>query len=114
MLREGNAFAEFCEGLRKEHEPLIRKTTYDAFYKTQLEELLRARGANAVVIAGVLTHLCCETTARAAFVRDFEVYVLVDATATYTEELHLAALQTLSHACAVPLLVSDLELCAQK
>lgn len=84
-------------------EPLLRKTTYDAFHRTGLEELLRGRGVEQVLICGVLTHLCCATTARAAFVRGFEVYLAADGTASSQEHFHRAALLTLADACAVVL-----------
>jgi len=87
---------------------IIVKTQYDAFYGTDLEKILRERGVKAVVVCGVMTHLCCETTARSAFVRGFDVYLPVDATATYTEALHRASLLTLAHGFAVPLLTADL------
>ncbi len=87
---------------------ILVKTQYDAFYGTDLEKILRERGVKAVVVCGVMTHLCCETTARSAFVRGFDVYLPVDATATYTEALHRASLLTLAHGFAVPLLTADL------
>ena len=76
---------------------VLQKKQYDAFHQTDLESILRGRGVEQVVVTGVMTHLCCETTARAAFVRGFEVFFCVDGTATYTEELHHAALLTLTH-----------------
>ena len=60
------------------------------------------------MIAGVLTHLCCETTARSAFVRGFKVFFTVDGTATYYEDFHRATLLNLSHGFAVPVLVDDI------
>jgi bifunctional isochorismate lyase/aryl carrier protein len=87
---------------------ILMKTQYDAFYGTNLEKILRAWDTRTVVVCGVMTHLCCETTARSAFVRGFDVYLPVDATATYTEALHRASLLTLSHGFAVPLLTADL------
>lgn len=87
---------------------LIEKSQYDAFYGTSLEETLRGRGVEQVVITGVMTHLCCETTARSAFMRGFEVFFCVDGTATYAEELHRASLLNLSHGFAVPALSEDL------
>lgn len=83
---------------------LIEKSQYDAFHKTSLEEVLRSRGVEQVVITGVMTHLCCETTARSAFVRGFEVFFCIDGTATYTEELHRASLLNLSHGFAIPVM----------
>ena len=44
-----------------------------------------------------MSHLCCETTSRDAFMKDFEVFFVVDANATYTEELHLGTLRAISH-----------------
>jgi nicotinamidase-related amidase len=43
-----------------------------------------------------MTDLCCETTARDAFMRGFKVYFVADATATATEERHLATLRAIS------------------
>lgn len=82
-------------------EPVFVKTTYDAFHGTGLEEHLRRVGAGQVLVTGVLAQLCCETTARAAFVRGFEVYVAADAVATGSEELHLGSLKGLASGVAV-------------
>jgi isochorismate hydrolase len=88
---------------------LVEKSQYDAFYNTPLEGLLRQQGVTQVVISGVMTHLCCETTARAAFVRGFEVFFTIDATASYTEAFHRASLLNLSHGFAVPVLSGEIE-----
>jgi len=86
----------------------LNKTQYDAFYQTPLEIKLRELVIEQVVICGVMTHLCCETTARSAFMRGFEVFFTVDGTATYNEELHRASLLTLSHGFAIPVLIEEL------
>ncbi len=88
-------------------EPVIAKDTYDAFFRTDLEAHLRHRGATQVLIAGVLTHMCCETTARSAFCRGFEVYLPVDAMASTTEERHVQSLLSLSTCVAVPLSTAE-------
>jgi isochorismate hydrolase len=87
---------------------IVQKSQYDAFYKSALDEHLKGREVDQVVITGVMTHLCCETTARSAFVHGYKVFFCVDGTATYTEELHRSSLLTLSHGCAIPILSSDL------
>ena len=87
---------------------VIQKSQYDAFYKTPLEHLLRDRGVSQVLITGVMTNLCCETTARSAFVRGFEVLFLIDGTATYNEDFHQATLVNLSHGFAVPVLCKEI------
>lgn len=93
-------------------EAVLRKTTYDAFVGTGLEDLLRGRGVEQVLVTGVLTHMCCETTARAAFCRGFEVYAAADATASSGEERHLGSLLAMADSVAVVLATSEvLELC---
>ncbi|MBE0518197.1 MAG: isochorismatase family protein [Thermoplasmata archaeon] len=83
-------------------EVVLRKTRYNAFVGTDLESILCKWGITSVVITGVMTHLCCETTARDAFVRDFDVYFVIDATATKSEDLHIASLKTLADGFAIP------------
>jgi nicotinamidase-related amidase len=87
---------------------VIRKTTYDAFHNTELKNILEQSGSQSVVITGVMTHLCCETTARTAFVNDIHVYFVIDATGTVNEELHLSTLRTLSDGFAVPVTTDTL------
>ncbi len=93
-------------------ELVFRKTTYDAFLGTPLEETLRRVGLTQVLLAGVLTHMCVETTARSAFCRGFEVYVPVDATASSDEAHHVSSLLNMADAVAVVMSVEEvLALC---
>ena len=87
---------------------VIDKAQYDAFYQTELEKTLRERNVSQVVICGVMTHLCCETTARSAFVRGFEVFLAINGTATYSEPLHRATLWNAAHGFAVPMLIEEM------
>ncbi len=89
-------------------DEVIEKTQYDAFYNTDLEARLRENGVTQVIICGVMTHLCCESTARAAFIRGYEVFFPVDGTATYNEDFHRATLLNLSHGFAEMVLVEEL------
>ena len=86
----------------------ITKTQYDAFLYTPLEKILHTHNIEQVLITGVMTHLCCESTARSAFMHGFEVFFAVDGTATYNEKLHRASLLTLSHGFAVPVTVGEI------
>ncbi|ASJ09227.1 isochorismatase [Thermococcus siculi] len=89
---------------------VVEKNTYDAFYDTELETLLQKMGVETVIITGVMTHLCCETTAREAFVRGFNVVFPVDGTLTQNRHFHEGTLRNLSHGFAVtPLLREVLE-----
>ena len=92
-------------------EELIEKTLPGSFTGTQLESWLRERGVTAVAIAGYMTHMCCDTTARQAVHRGFNVEFLRDATGTLAldnsagkvtaEELHRSIL------CAQQMLLSE-------
>ncbi len=87
---------------------VLSKTQYDAFHCTPLEKILCTQGVTQVVVSGVMTHLCCESTARSAFVRGFEVFFPIDATATYNRSFHQATLLNLAHGFACLTLVKDL------
>ncbi|MHA2364312.1 MAG: isochorismatase family protein [Candidatus Hodarchaeales archaeon] len=87
---------------------ILKKTQYDAFYKTSLEETLRNHKIKQIVICGVMTHLCCETTARNAFIRDFDVFFTIDCTATYNEAFHTASILNLAHGFVIPVLTKEL------
>ena len=102
LMTEGDALIELDPRLdRADADTVVRKDRYDAFLGTDLDGILKARGITQVVITGVMTDLCCETTARCAFCRDYEVFIIQDATGTTTRALHNAALSTLAHGFAV-------------
>jgi len=62
---------------------VLNKPQFGAFSSTGLESILRARGIDTVVIGGIATNFCCETTAREAHAREFRVMFLKDGTATF-------------------------------
>lgn len=98
-LFEDNPLSEIDERI-KIIGKVVPKHTYSAFYMTELETLLEKNHIQTLYITGLLTNLCCETTAREAFVRGYEVFFVVDSTATYNEQLHLATMLNLSHGFA--------------
>ena len=71
------------------------KTAYDAFHGTSLKKDLLDLGVDTVVVCGAMTNLCCETTARTAFVNNFNVIFLRDGNATSTQEFHDASIKNL-------------------
>jgi len=79
-----------------ESDKLVQKHTYTAFHGTDLESHLKETGKMEVIITGVMTNCCCETTARDAFVKGFRVFFSSDATATSNEDLHNSSLKTLA------------------
>ena len=71
------------EGLEAaEGEPVITKTSFDAFHTTNLQQLLAGAGVMEVVVCGIRTEQCAETTARAAAGLGYSVTFVTDATAT--------------------------------
>jgi isochorismate hydrolase len=89
---------------------VIEKTQYDAFFQTNLDMLLQSKGIEKVVITGVMANLCCETTARSAFIRGYEVFFVIDGTAAYNEAVHRATILNLAHGFAIPVLASEIPL----
>ncbi len=71
---------------KRPHDILIDKQLPGAFTGTNLEEWLQINNVETVVIAGYMTHMCCDTTARQAFHRGYKVEFLNDATGTLDVE----------------------------
>jgi nicotinamidase-related amidase len=65
-----------------EGEPVLTKTSHNAFTTTNLQQLLTQRGITEVVISGIRTEQCCETTARVASDLGYDVVFVTEATAT--------------------------------
>ncbi len=92
------------EVARRQRDLLLEKELPGSFTGTELEGWLRGRGLDTVVIAGYMTQMCCDTTARQAFHLGYAVEFLADATGTLAisnnagsvtaEELHRAVLVT--------------------
>jgi len=94
LAPDGGGFA-LVDGLEPhEGDARIVKTTYSAFGPAtpDLNALLRGRGIDTLLIAGTMTNVCCETTARDGCVLDYGVVMLSDANASRTDEAHAATL----------------------
>jgi len=83
-MREGTPGSEVIPELApRTDETVIVKHRYDAFYNTQLDTALRnvrgPGGVDTVIIIGTVTNICCESTARSAFMRDYKVAFISDA-----------------------------------
>ncbi len=75
---------------------VVDKVRFDAFQWTSLEPLLRGLGVTELVVCGVVTNICVETTVRSAFMRDYPVTVLADCCAAKTRRLHELSLEVLA------------------
>jgi isochorismate hydrolase len=109
MIIGGTEDWKFLPEIKIEPEDtVLPKKRYSAFFETGLETTLRSKGIQDLIISGVMTNLCCETTARDAFMRDYRVFFLIDGTATGRSELHLATLKNLGFGFAYLLTCKEL------
>ena len=67
----------------RDGEPVLTKTSRNAFTTTNLQQRLTALGVRKVVVCGIQTEQCCETTARLAADLGYEVDFVTEATATF-------------------------------
>lgn len=79
---------------------VIDKCRFDGFLDTDLDSILRARGARRLIVGGVSTNVCVESTVRSGAERGYHITVAEDVTAATTPELHHAALASISYAFA--------------
>jgi nicotinamidase-related amidase len=115
ILNKGSESAALHQELvQDKRDILLDKPRFGAFHGTDLELILGSRGIDTVIISGVATNICCETTAREAAVRDFRVFFLSDGTATAAmgnasaEELQKATCATLGFLFAQVLTVEEM------
>jgi isochorismate hydrolase len=100
--------AKIIDELETFSKNLIIKHKYDAFYGTKLNKLLSENKIRDILITGVMTHLCCETTIRSAFMKDYRTFFVFDATADYNLDFHKASFMNLSHGFTVPVLTNQI------
>lgn len=97
MCFEGSPESEIHDELSPINgEKIIDKHRYSSFYNTDLETVLRCLKIEDLVISGIMTNMCCESTARDAYYRDYRVFFPADGTGAINEEMHLASLLNLS------------------
>lgn len=73
-------------------DPIVTKHRFSAFHNTDLDTILRAHGTRTLLLTGVASNVCVETTAREGFVRDYYIVFTDDGTACYSAEEHRATL----------------------
>ena len=108
FITPGSRMSEIIEELIEPEMQILEKSQYNAFFKTDLEQILRRNNITQLIISGVMTNLCCETTAREAYVRDFDVFFGIDFTASYNRKFHSSTLCNLAYGFALPLMASEI------
>ena len=109
MCLEGTPESEVHDDLAPlAHDKVVLKHRYSAFYNTDLETILRCLMIEDLVITGIMTNMCCESTARDAYYRDYRVFFCADATGSINEEMHLASLLNLAYGFAYVTTADDI------
>jgi ureidoacrylate peracid hydrolase len=94
--REGTWGAEFYAGISPlPSERVVIKHRYSAFINTDLNTVLKARGIQSVLVCGVATNVCVETTTRDAYMFDYYVTMIDDCSAAYEPKLHMGTLENM-------------------
>jgi ureidoacrylate peracid hydrolase len=119
ILLEGTEDVEFYEDIQPEKVDIIlTKRKFSALLGTELDSMLRSQGIDTIIIGGVATNMCCESTARDARMMDYKVIFLSDGTANRglpdmgwgaisAEEVQRLVLTTMAYAYAQVLTVED-------
>ncbi len=75
-------------------DPIVEKKRFSAFIQgsSDLDRVLSERGIDTILVAGTVTGVCCESTARDAMMLNYKVVMVTDGNAAYSDEEHNAAL----------------------
>lgn len=103
LIREEDVRSKIHKDILAAGGTEVKKNQFDAFYETKLEDHLKEAGIKQIIMTGVMTNVCIETTARSAFIRGFDVVIPVDATAAYNYEFHLATFLNMAYLFSRPI-----------
>jgi nicotinamidase-related amidase len=95
LCRAGTPGADYYRVAPEPCDIQIEKIRFDSFIETTLDAQLRAHGIDTLIITGVSTDCCVDSTSRSAFQRDYDVFVVADACAASSPYLHHGALAAL-------------------
>lgn len=114
-INEGTETAKLHPGVEVgKDDILLYKPRYGSFTGTDLDQVLRSNGVDTIIVTGICTNICCETTAREAGMKDYHVFFPSDGTETFPAgglsvgEIKKATLTTLGVAFAKILTVNEL------
>ncbi|WP_186578602.1 cysteine hydrolase family protein [Aquibacillus kalidii] len=97
LCRKGEWGSEFYKIAPSSDDIVIVKHRYSAFIHTKLESVLKAYSIKELIIAGVSTNVCVESTARDGFMLDYGVTLLSDCTAAFSDEEHEMSLRNIDN-----------------
>ncbi|MBI4320435.1 MAG: cysteine hydrolase [Chloroflexi bacterium] len=95
ICQEGSWGAELYRVEPEPGDKVITKHRYSAFYGTDLDVVLRAKGIKSLLMTGVATNVCVETTARDGFMRDYRIVFVDNCCGTAAAEDQQATLRNI-------------------
>jgi ureidoacrylate peracid hydrolase len=95
LCRAGQVGSEFYGPQPAPGELVVHKTRYSGFVGTDLDMQLTKLGVDTLVVAGLTTECCVDSTVRDAFDLDYHVFVAADACAAYEADIHDASLKVM-------------------
>ncbi len=104
---DGTTESQIIEELKDENAVIVKKSTYDGFFGTELNQVLQKNGVDEVYICGVATNICVIHTAFGAFARGYSVNVVEDACAGTTPEEHENAIRYMKNIYGAKIVRSD-------
>ena len=88
---------EIFRDLNKQNEDtIIEKTTPDSFYKTELDDFLKKESITNLIICGIQTEICIDTTCRSAFSKNYNIILVSDAHSTWDKD-DITSMQIINH-----------------
>lgn len=108
LCTEGTHGADFIGPQPQAGEAVFSKNHFSAFARTGLADQLHAQGVDTLILAGLTTDCCVQSSAWDAFERDFHIFIAEDACAAYEDDLHGPILKALQQSAAIAVPVADL------
>lgn len=96
VCRRGTPGANYYRICPEAGDLVVDKQRYSAFIGTNLELVLRSSGITSLVVTGVTTECCVDSTVRDGFMLDYETFVVADACAAYEQDMHDASLKMMA------------------
>lgn len=96
ICRQGSVGAEFYGCKPRDKDYICWKSRYSAFWQTSLDDYLRQQNIDTLIMSGITTECCVESTVRDAFHHDYHIIVADDCCAAYEDDIHIASLKTMA------------------
>lgn len=101
ICRSDSGGADWYRLVPQPGDIVVEKRLFNSFHGTDLDQQLRGRGIDTLLVTGVSTDCCVDATVRDAFHRDYHAFVVRDGCAAYEPALHEGALRALEKNCAL-------------